>query len=187
MLTSPSGHDTVLADDAVALVASWIEHARAGETRSERATARTLHRLIDDTDGLVFTMGFVDRVARPDSTDAAAHQLAGLVRSQPLPAFLSVFDRLLLRAGAVLAPRRPDLVVPLALRRMRQLVGHLVADAEPAALAEHLAARRSHGFAQNVNLLGEAVLGEREADRRLQATAELVDQPHVDYVSIKVS
>ena len=148
---------------------------------------QTLHRLIDDGPGVAFTLGFVDRVARPDDHRAAAQQLQRLRRSGPLPAYLSTFDRFLLRAGARLAPRLPAFVMPLARRRMRQLVGHLVIDAEPSALAQHLRARREQGFAQNVNLLGEAVLGEGEADRRLQATVALVDQPHVDYVSIKVS
>ncbi|MDQ1598029.1 MAG: RHH-type transcriptional regulator, proline utilization regulon repressor / proline dehydrogenase, partial [Microbacteriaceae bacterium] len=39
----------------------------------------------------------------------------------------------------------------------------------------------------NVNLLGEAVLGEREAARRLAGTHDLLARDDVDYVSIKVS
>ncbi|MGI9615366.1 MAG: bifunctional proline dehydrogenase/L-glutamate gamma-semialdehyde dehydrogenase [Acidimicrobiales bacterium] len=187
MATTPSGHDDLLIDDAVELVTRWLADANDVETRSERATIRSLHRLIEDPEGLLFTMGFVDRVARPDSTTAAAAQLTSLVESRRLPGFLSPIDRLLLRAGAMVGQRLPDVVVPLALRRLRGIVGHLVVDAEPTALATHLATRRAEGFSQNVNLLGEAVLGEREADRRLQATAALVDQSHVDYVSVKVS
>ncbi len=187
MPTSAPGYDDVLTDEAIELVSRWLGRSREVQTRAERSTLRSLHRLIEDPAGLLFTMGFVDRVARPDSNRAAADQLASLVRSRPLPRFLSPVDRLLLRAGARLGPRLPDVVVPLALRRLRGIVGHLVVDAEPEALAAHLATRRGEGFAQNVNLLGEAVLGEREADRRLRETAALVDQSHVDYVSVKVS
>ncbi len=39
----------------------------------------------------------------------------------------------------------------------------------------------------NINLLGEAVLGQREAARRLAGTEQLLARPDVDYVSIKVS
>src|SRR5206468_1849568 len=39
----------------------------------------------------------------------------------------------------------------------------------------------------NLNLLGEAVLGEKEAARRLAGTRELLARDDVDYVSIKVS
>ncbi|MDE0802318.1 MAG: bifunctional proline dehydrogenase/L-glutamate gamma-semialdehyde dehydrogenase [Acidimicrobiales bacterium] len=130
----------------------------------------------------------MDRVIRPDDPSVAADQLASLVLGgTPLPSFLDGFDRALLRVGARLAPLLPRLVMPLARRRMRQMVGHLVVDAEPAALETHLGARRDDGFALNVNLLGEAVLGEREADRRLDRTLELLRDPHIDYVSVKIS
>jgi RHH-type proline utilization regulon transcriptional repressor/proline dehydrogenase/delta 1-pyrroline-5-carboxylate dehydrogenase len=39
----------------------------------------------------------------------------------------------------------------------------------------------------NVNLLGEAVLGNKEADRRLQKVKDVLSRPDVDYVSVKVS
>jgi len=39
----------------------------------------------------------------------------------------------------------------------------------------------------NVNLLGEAILGEQEAARRLEGTRRLLERDDVDYVSIKVS
>src|SRR5690606_24283265 len=66
------------------------------------------------------------------------------------------------------------------------LVGHLVADAGRG-LGPHLARTRAAGYALNVNLLGEAVLGEAEADARLERTIALVRRPDVDYVSVKVS
>ena len=39
----------------------------------------------------------------------------------------------------------------------------------------------------NINLLGEAVLGDEESDRRLAGTRALLERADVDYVSIKVS
>ncbi len=181
------GSDDLLADETVSLVATWLERARAGETDEDRDQAGRLADVVADPDGVAFTMGYVDRVARPDDDRVAADQLASLVAGVDLPGFLSPVDRLLLRAGAALGPRAPGLIMPLARRRMRQLVGHLVVDAEPAALARHLSRRRADGYALNVNLLGEAVLGHSEADGRLRASAALVDQPSVDYVSVKIS
>ncbi|MCZ4150237.1 hypothetical protein BZG21_38265, partial [Escherichia coli] len=43
------------------------------------------------------------------------------------------------------------------------------------------------GVHLNVNLLGEAILGEGEAARRLDGTTKLLERDDVDYVSIKVS
>src|SRR5690606_159980 len=121
--------------------------------------------LVGDADGLDLAVRFVDRVARPEDPDVPARALATF---SPAAAagFLSRPDRLLLRAGARVARLAPRLVVPLARRRLRQLVGHLVVDAHDPALARHLARASDDGFRLNINLLGEAVLGEDEAARR---------------------
>ena len=176
-----------LVEDAVALATRWINLAAADETRGERALGDRLARLVADPDGVAFTMRFVDRVARHRDDRAAARELACLVAAGELPGFLGPFDRLALRIGARLAPLLPSLVIPLARRRMRGMVGHLVVDAEPEKRRAHHAERRSEGFALNVNLLGEAVLGDREAERRFEETLRLIEDPEVDYVSIKVS
>lgn len=176
-----------LADSAVELVRSWLVRADEVETSADRKTMEQLEGVVTDPDGVAFVMQFVDRVVRPDDNRVAAAQLASVVATSTLPSFLSPIDKVLLRAGAIVGPRLPAIVMPLARRRMRSIVGHLVAPAERDKLAKHLAAKRNDGFALNVNLLGEAVLGEREAKRRLDELLGLLDQPDIDYVSVKIS
>lgn len=176
-----------LIEPSIALVSSWLARAEEATTKREHKTADQLRGVIEDEAGVGFAMKFVDRVIRPEDHAVAAHQLSQLVAGQDLPGFLSPVDKILLQAGARLAPVIPGIVMPLAVRRMRQLVGHLVVDAEPAPMAKHLGARREEGFRLNVNLLGEAVLGDAEADRRFAAASDLLQQPDVDYVSVKVS
>src|SRR5690554_387189 len=155
------------------------------ETDRERAASRRLAALVADRDGLDLAVRFVDRVARPEDPEVAARALARLPTGAAR--FLGLGDRLLLRAGSRLAPLAPRVVVPLARRRLRQLVGHLVVDARDPALARHLARARAVGVRLNLNLLGEAVLGEREAARRAERTLDLLRREDVDHVSIKVS
>ena len=178
---------TVLADRAIDLVATWAASAGRHVTRHDRRTAGRLARLVADEDGVVFAMRFVDRVIRPEDDRVAARQLRHLLVDAELPGFLSPIDRLLLRAGAVVAPVAPRLVMPLARRRMRRLVGHLVVDTDGVALSHHLDRRREAGFAMNVNLLGEAVLGPAEAERRYARLLDLLGRSDVDYVSVKIS
>jgi RHH-type proline utilization regulon transcriptional repressor/proline dehydrogenase/delta 1-pyrroline-5-carboxylate dehydrogenase len=176
-----------IVEDAVRLVGRWLDAASAAETTDERDLADRLLGLVEDEHGVAFTMRFVDRVARSRHNGLAARQLSRLVNDQVLPLFLGPLDRLMLAVGARLAPLVPALVMPIARWRMRGLVGHLVVDAEPDAMHAHLAGRRDDGYDLNVNLLGEAVLGEAEAARRFQRTLDLIEDPEVPYVSVKVS
>ncbi len=188
MIDRSSSRDAAAyADAAVQLVSEWLDRAKVLESRRDRRTMQRLAGVTGNPDGVAFVMRFVDRVMRPDDEIVAAHQLQALVEAGPLPRFLGAPDRLLLRAGGRLSSRLPRVVITSARRRMRSIVGHLVAPADERALAVHLADRRREGYLLNVNLLGEAVLGEREASRRLDALLALLREPNVDYVSVKVS
>src|SRR5690606_14474692 len=126
-----------LVDEAVALAERWIEATERDQTEAERATSGRLAALGRDPAGLDLAVRFVDRVARPEDPAVAARELA-TTSAAAARGFLSRTDRLLLAAGARVARLAPRVVVPLARRRLRQLVGHLVVDAHDPALATHL-------------------------------------------------
>ena len=186
--TPPAGpHDlAALVDEAVIVAERWIAATELEQTDAERTVTGQLAALVGDPAGLDLAVRFVDRVARPEDPKVAGRELATL-SAATAAGFLSRTDRLLLRLGALVAPVAPRVVVPLARRRLRQLVGHLVVDAHDPALGEHLSRARRDGFRLNMNLLGEAVLGEGEAADRAARTTALLERPDVDYVSIKVS
>lgn len=176
-----------LVDDALDLADRWALAGVQGETQQERRTSGRLAALVSDAAGLELAVRFVDRVARPEDVHVAARELAGLTRyTSAAGGFLGPVDRAMLEVGARVAPVLPSVVVPAARFRLRQLVGHLVADAGPG-LGAHIARARADGFRLNLNLLGEAVLGEQEAASRLTRVRALVERPDVDYVSVKVS
>ncbi len=70
---------------------------------------------------------------------------------------------------------------------MRQETANVILPAEPDMLRAHLRARRTEGMRMNVNLLGESLLGEREAQRRLDAYLALLKLPEIECVSVKIS
>ena len=164
------------------LAQRWI--AESARAQADPAAER-LAGVLKDPNGLPFTIGFVDGVMRPESLSAAAshlHRVAPLV-----PEFLPWYLRGAVRVGGAVAPVLPSPVVPIARRVLREMVGHLVVDARPDKLGAAIATLRGSGARLNLNLLGEAVLGEHEAQRRLEGIHELIRRPDVDYVSVKVS
>lgn len=180
--TSSSAPADTLAAQAIDLARRWV--AESAQTEVDPSAAR-LAGVLKDPNGLPFTIGFVDGVMRPESLAAAAsnlHRVAPLV-----PTFLPWYLRGAVQVGGAMAPVLPAPVVPIARRVLREMVGHLVVDARPDKLGPAIAKIRESGAKLNLNLLGEAVLGEKEALRRLEGIHDLIRRDDVDYVSVKVS
>jgi RHH-type proline utilization regulon transcriptional repressor/proline dehydrogenase/delta 1-pyrroline-5-carboxylate dehydrogenase len=171
-----------LADEAVTLVRRWLTEAAKVPVD---ASAQQLAGVLKDPNGLEFTVGFVDGVVRPEDLNVAARNLAAL--APKVPAFLPWYMRSAVALGGTMAPVLPQVVIPVARKVLREMVGHLIVDATDAKLGPAIAKIKKDGIKLNVNLLGEAVLGEHEASRRLEGTHTLLARPDVDYVSIKVS
>lgn len=171
-----------LADKAVELVRRWLTEAAKVPVDF---SAQQLAGVLKDPNGLDFTVGFVDGVVRPEDYRVAAANLSAL--NAITPAFLPWYMRSAVRLGGTLATALPSVVIPLARRVLRRMVSHLIVDASEAKLGKSIAKIKKEGVNLNVNLLGEAILGEGEAARRLAGTAKLLARDDVDYVSIKVS
>lgn len=173
---------TQLAADAVVLAQKWVTESAGAPVDP---AAERLAEVLKDPNGLAFTVGFVDGVMRPEDLFVAGYNLQRVAKLTP--AFLPWYLKTAIAAGGVLGPVIPGVVIPIARRVLRSMVGHLVVDATPEKLGPAIAHLREGGSRLNLNLLGEAVLGEHEAHNRYEGTRDLLARDDVDYVSIKVS
>lgn len=171
-----------LVEATLELVRSWIQ--TSGKLRANSSSKR-LSGLLKDKNGLEFAVGFIDGVIRPEDVRVAATNLYQL-RSLT-PKFLPLGLRLIFRLGASLAPLFPWPVVPIARKVLRGFVSHLVIDADRRRFLRATKKLKLGWATLNVNLLGEAVLGQREADRRLDSIREILQREETEYVSVKVS
>ncbi|WP_313548396.1 bifunctional proline dehydrogenase/L-glutamate gamma-semialdehyde dehydrogenase, partial [Corynebacterium sp.] len=176
-------------DDVESVVDAAVQRARTWLSATEGEHDKSTEQLADllrDEDGVAFTMDFVDRVMRPEDDKVAADALKAITQKFD-PSFLGRINGSLVGLGGFFGPILPNLVMPLARLRMRQMVGHLVLDAESDKLNKTLAKAAESGEQLNLNLLGEAVLGEDEARSRAERTLALIRNPLVTYVSVKAS
>ena len=174
---------------AVVLAADLLHRAaaiEASEGRRTRVRREHLRAVVVDPAVAEFTRRLSDEVVRIDDRRAAAHRFVDLVTHADLSG-LPVTDRILLRAAAPIARVAPTLVMPLVIRRLRsEARGVIVFDRNPG-LGNHLAHRRSIGMRSNVNVLGEAILGQDEANERMALVLGALRRSDVDYVSVKIS
>ncbi|MHB1785693.1 MAG: proline dehydrogenase family protein [Acidimicrobiales bacterium] len=172
---------------AADLAAELLTESRRLEARGQRARRARLARLSADPASLDFALALTDQVARITEPRRALRRLEDLVVDHGIPAFLGRRDAIALR-GALRAGRAaPRCVDTLVRARIRRETRAVVLPAEDRRFSAYVGRRRRAGVDLNVNLLGEAILGQEEAGRRLAAVLAHVQRPDVDYVSVKAS
>ena len=128
-----------------------------------------------------------DQAFRSTSAHRAVDQILHILDVQGIPRFFSGLDRTLLRGFRSFGAYLPGVAAPLVKERMREETANVVLPAEEALLVRHLEARRQGGVRMNVNFLGEALLGEAEAQRRLESYLRALQLPELEVISVKIS
>ncbi|MHB2027789.1 MAG: proline dehydrogenase family protein, partial [Acidimicrobiales bacterium] len=172
--------------NALARARTLIETAQTTNSRHERATRRGLARLFQDDDAIKVTITLTDEVMRFRSPRSAVRALKSAVSSASSKGF-GLVNVVGLRGVAYVATFVPTLALRIVHARIRDLTSTMILDDDPASLSSQFSTRQREGLRVNVNVLGEAVLGEREADHRLERVLEMVRRPDVNYVSVKLS
>ncbi|MFM2023825.1 MAG: hypothetical protein RIR89_1217, partial [Actinomycetota bacterium] len=178
----PSLPSAELVDAAIEQVRSWVDESK--KLRVNKPSKR-LAGLLQDERGLEFAVGFIDGVIRPEDLRVAASNFYTL--RAITPRFLPFHLRMMVALGANFAVLFPWPVVPIARAFLRKLVSHLVLDARGKKLRKSTKKLGLSSTTLNINLLGEAVLGKVEANKRLAGVKEILARPETEYVSVKVS
>jgi RHH-type transcriptional regulator, proline utilization regulon repressor / proline dehydrogenase / delta 1-pyrroline-5-carboxylate dehydrogenase len=177
--------DEARADAAIALAAHWLEASHGKPVEQRRR--RRLSRVVTNDKAIELSVGLADSVLRVAEPRRASLLFRSLLQRTGVPSSMTLIDRVGLQIAERVAPLVPQIVMPLVRRRVRKESAGVILPAETAPLTKHLALRADGGFQVNVNVLGEAILGEAEATRRLAAVSTVLARPDVHYVSVKVS
>ncbi|MDR2953697.1 MAG: bifunctional proline dehydrogenase/L-glutamate gamma-semialdehyde dehydrogenase [Prevotella sp.] len=110
-----------------------------------------------------------------------------LIEEYGIPDFFNSFDKFQLQLFMHFGFLAPGIAVPLFNRRLRKETNKIIISEERPKLTDHLSDRWNHKIGQNVNLLGEVVLGDGEANNRYQHYLEALKEPDINYISIKLS
>ncbi len=143
--------------------------------------------MMNDPKGKVFTTCMTDQCFRSDKSPRIANQLSYLLRKFGTPSFLPFDRKVGLTAFKYLSPVVPGILVPLTKMMLRQETSSVILPGEPKALEEHMKRRRKEKVRINLNHLGEAILGEEEAKKRLAIYVEDLKNPDIEYISVKIS
>lgn len=179
--------DALLAGQAVAVAAVLLEAGRRRATWREKRQAARLSRMMSDGSGKAFTLAMADQVFRPSDDARSAAQFRHLLHGYGVPEYLSLPERVAMQAASAVSVVAPDIVMPAIATAMRRQSSAVILPAEDRKLAPLLEKRRRAGMRMNLNQLGEAILGEEEAGKRIQAVIARIAAPDCDCFSVKIS
>lgn len=174
-------------DRAIALAALMLEEAQRIQTSAEKKQQAQLAGMMHDQIGKVFTTMMTDQCFRSHRTQRIADQLAYVIHHLGIPQYLPLSKKLSLQALGAFGKNLSSIAIPLTIHMIRQETSHVILPGEEKALAEHMRKRRKEGVRINLNHLGEAILGENEAQHRLQIYLDDLAKPDVEYISVKIS
>ena len=79
------------------------------------------------------------------------------------------------------------MVMSAVSRQLRRDSSRVVLPCEAGPLTDYLADRKAENIRANVNLLGEAILGEEEAAHRVESIVHHLSRSDINYISVKIS
>ncbi|MFQ3269917.1 MAG: RHH-type proline utilization regulon transcriptional repressor/proline dehydrogenase, partial [Lentimonas sp.] len=179
--------DTALSQQAIELAKVILENAIRQQSLAERYQAWKMSRMMEDPAGKALTLALSDQVFRPVSHRRSADQFRHLIDQYGVPAYLPLHERVGMKLGAIASRFAPSIVMPAVSQKLRSESAAVILPSEDAKLKPHLAKRKREKTRMNINQLGEAILGEHEAENRIQQVLDRLSSPDCEYISVKIS
>lgn len=116
-----------------------------------------------------------------------AKRMKLLIDRYGVPEFFNSSDTFLIKLFTSFGYWFDFISVPIFKYRLRSDTSKVIINEKPSLLNQHLTERRKQQIGQNVNLLGEVVLGNGEANHRYEHYLDALKDSQINYISIKIS
>lgn len=177
----------IIIERAIALAEKWQNRATELVSDFDQKFHIKMNKMLSHPKDKVFLIELMDQSFRSKNPARIANQIEYLFAKYEMASFFTTSERFLVflfrNAGIYL----PQISIPLFISNIREDTKTVVLKGEDDVLNAHLIKRKSEGTRINLNLIGEVVLGEEEAEERIEKYLKVLENPNVDYISIKIS
>ena len=169
-------------ENARALIAESLPNLK----RYDKASRKRFTRLFKDPKAISVTVSLTDEVMRITSAKDSVRILRKAAKDSTVAGF-GLFNTFGLKLIASISRVFPKPVLFAVHTQVKLLSKGIILPAESKKLSRQIKKRAKKGIRLNINVLGEAVLGEDEANERFERVMQMMQRPEVDYVSVKLS
>ena len=172
-------------------VIDWAKQflAKADEelTTDEVKEQKKYASLVQTPEHKTFLSRMLDESSQIRDNSKLNKRVRQIIKEYGIPDFFSTGDRFLLKLYMMGGYLFPSIGMPIFKKKLRAETKKIIIAEERPKLTKHLEGRWSSNIGQNVNLLGEVVLGDKEARNRYEHYLEALEEPDIHYISIKIS
>lgn len=180
-------YETVM-NRAIDTAEKWQRRATELVSDFDREFHAKMQTMLANPLDKVLLIELMDQAFRSEENNArVADQILFLLEKYGMAAFFTNKDRLLLWMFKNIGKYLPDFSVPMFINQIRDDTKAVVIQGEDEIFNKHLQMRKAEGTRVNINLIGEVVLGEEEAEERIEKYMNALANPNIDYISIKIS
>jgi RHH-type transcriptional regulator, proline utilization regulon repressor / proline dehydrogenase / delta 1-pyrroline-5-carboxylate dehydrogenase len=174
-------------ENAIHLATQWQDVATQKLSDFENTFHVKMQKLLNNPVDKVFLIELMDQSFRSHDVSRVENQIDYLFSKYGMATFFTNSERFLVFLFRHAGTYIPQISIPMFVKNIRSDTKNVVLPAEDKLLNKHLTNRRKHDTRVNLNLIGEAVLGENESRIRIQKYKEALENPNIDYLSIKIS
>ena len=156
-------------------------------TDAERREQHKYATMVQRPQDKKFLVKMLDESSQIRDDKKLAKRIKVLIDEYGIPKFLNKRDTFLFKVYQSFGHYFYPIAIPIIKKRLRMDTSRVIIDAARPHLTKHLATRFDQKIGQNVNLLGEVVLGDEEADKRYYSYLEALKEPDINYISVKIS
>ncbi|MEA1913858.1 MAG: bifunctional proline dehydrogenase/L-glutamate gamma-semialdehyde dehydrogenase, partial [Campylobacterota bacterium] len=172
---------------AIELAQKWQNRATQLVSDFDREFYVKMNKMLEHPEDKALLIELMDQCFRAKSNKRVASQIIFLLQKHGMAHFFTTKDKTLLWFFQNFGQFVPNISVPLFVNQVRDDTKTVVIQGEDQPFNAHLLKRKKEGTPVIVNLIGEVVLGEDEANKRIDKYLKALENPNIEYISIKVS
>ena len=169
------------------LARQWQSDIEKNRQSAEKKFHKVMQRMLENPKNKIFLIELLDQSFRSLDNKRIADQLEYIFDKYNNTTFFTEFEQLLVWLFRSAGIHFPFVSVPLFIGYLRNDIKDIVIKGEESTLNSHLSKRINEDTRVNINIIGEAVLGKKEALDRVEKYIQILENPNIDYVSIKIS
>ncbi|MDR3217819.1 MAG: bifunctional proline dehydrogenase/L-glutamate gamma-semialdehyde dehydrogenase [Dysgonamonadaceae bacterium] len=177
----------VTTNEVIEWAKNFLQKADSELTPEEVREQKKFASLVQTPAYKTFLSRMLDESSQIRDNGKLNKRVREIISEYGIPDFFSPFDRLLIRAYMLGGFLFPSIAMPIFKSKLRTETSKIIIAEERPKLTTHLEGRWKSNIGQNVNLLGEVVLGDGEARHRYEHYLEALEEPDINYISIKLS